>query len=244
MCTHTHTHYRVFTLMQTDCALCYHVHNPTTETEDKHSLTDYFQLDKNLSALYSKWSKDDPNFRQKASSYEGVRLLRQDPLEALIAFICSSNNNIPRITLMMNRMCHKLGQRLAAFGGEDYYSLPTLETLARKETEEELRALGFGYRAKYVHRTAREILERHGGVEWLVAMRTRPYREVWNELQQLPGVGGKVADCVCLMSLDKMEAVPVDTHVWQIAVRDYSFKAGGRKTLTGRMYQEIGMTVY
>uniref|UniRef100_A0A673NFP3 N-glycosylase/DNA lyase n=1 Tax=Sinocyclocheilus rhinocerous TaxID=307959 RepID=A0A673NFP3_9TELE len=61
-------------------------------------------------------------------------------------------------------------------------------------------------------------------------------------LRTLPGVGLKViAYCVCLMSLDKFEALPVDTHVWQIAKRDYSFAAGSsQKTLTDRVYKEIG----
>lgn len=55
----------------------------------------------------------------------------------------------------------------------------------------------------------------------------------------------QVADCVCLMSLDKPEAVPVDTHVWQIARRDYGCAAGARqKTLTDKVYKEIGEQNY
>lgn len=34
----------------------------------------------------------------------------------------------------------------------------------------------------------------------------------------------KVADCICLMALDKPQAVPVDVHVWQIAQRDYGWQ--------------------
>lgn len=50
-----------------------------------------------------------------------------------------------------------------------------------------------------------------------------------------------MADCVCLMSLDKSEAVPVDTHVWQIAKRDYKYAAGGgQKTLTDKLHRDIG----
>ena len=32
----------------------------------------------------------------------------------------------------------------------------------------------------------------------------------------------QVAACVCLFSLDKHAAIPVDTHVWQLAVRYYT----------------------
>ena len=42
------------------------------------------------------------------------------------------------------------------------------------------------------------------------------------------------------MSLDKTEAVPVDTHMWQIAQRDYLPHLKKYKTLTVKIYQEIG----
>jgi N-glycosylase/DNA lyase len=42
------------------------------------------------------------------------------------------------------------------------------------------------------------------------------------------------------MSLDKPNAIPVDTHVWQIAKRSYGFSSSASsKTLTPRMYNEI-----
>ena len=31
-----------------------------------------------------------------------------------------------------------------------------------------------------------------------------------------------MAACVCLFALDKHEAIPVDTHVWQVATRYYT----------------------
>ena len=31
----------------------------------------------------------------------------------------------------------------------------------------------------------------------------------------------QVAACICLFSLDKQEAIPVDTHVWQLAKQHY-----------------------
>lgn len=66
------------------------------------------------------------------------------------------------------------------------------------------------------------------------------YRQAHEELLQLPGVGPKVADCVCLMGLGWGEAVPVDTHVWQIAQRDYKFGRGKHKSLTKATYDAVG----
>lgn len=50
-----------------------------------------------------------------------------------------------------------------------------------------------------------------------------------------------MADCVCLMSLDKAAAVPIDTHVWQIAKRDYNYTSGtAQKSITDKLHRDIG----
>lgn len=211
---------------------------PSPSEEDGAVLKSYLRLDTDLCKLCRRWGKADANFKRKAVESSGVRLLKQDPTETLIAFICSSNNNIPRISLMLHRLCQRFGILVARHGGEEFHSFPPLERLAQDDCERELRALGFGYRARYVHETARTIVEERGGVGWLHALRDRPYSEAWTELQTLPGVGAKVADCVCLMGLDKLEAVPVDVHVQRIVARDYGVGGGA---LTRKTYLEIGM---
>lgn len=93
--------------------------------------------------------------------------------------------------------------------------------MAVKGVEENLRKLGFGYRAKYIAQTANMVVnELPKG--WLMDLREKPYREAHDALIQLSGVGPKVADCICLMSLDKTEAVPVDTHGKQLIFVDPS----------------------
>ena len=57
---------------------------------------------------------------------------------------------------------------------------------------------------------------------------------------ELPGIGPKVADCICLMSLDKAEAIPVDTHVWQITKKNYLPLLSKSKSLTDKVYKQIG----
>ena len=206
------------------------------------ALTDYFRLGTDLNGLYREWAQRDHHFKTHTAKFTGVRLLQQDPVETLIAFICSSNNNIPRISLMLERLCERYGHPVGCYRGHNYFSFPSLGSLAGDECEENLREMGFGYRAKYVHQAAKTIVEEFGGEDWLKRMGERPYDEAWVELQRLPGVGPKVADCVCLMGLGKLEAVPVDTHVWRVAQRDYKMRAGGSLTL--KTYQEIGETLY
>ncbi|XP_030064033.1 N-glycosylase/DNA lyase isoform X4 [Microcaecilia unicolor] len=170
----------------------------------------------------------------------GVRILRQDPTECLFSFICTSNNHISRITGMIQRLCQAFGQRLCQLDSVEYYTFPSVQALAVDDAEDRLRDLGFGYRARFVNQSARAIVKEHGS-DWLETLRSSTYEEAKAALCALPGVGAKVADCVCLMALDKPGAVPVDTHVWQIAKRDYLPHLGsGNKSLTERVYKEIG----
>ncbi|PHH74446.1 hypothetical protein CDD80_3077 [Ophiocordyceps camponoti-rufipedis] len=216
----------------------------------------YFSLDMHLGTLYDKWSAADSNFRRKAASLTGVRILSQDAWETLICFICSSNNNISRISQMVHKLCKHYGPLIGHVGEEALHDFPTPESLVGTQVESHLRELGFGYRAKYIAATARVIaLEKP--VKWLESLRnpahqglqdrTPPaedcestYRDAHNALLSLAGVGPKVADCVCLMGLGWGNSVPVDTHVWQIAQRDYKFGKAKSKTFNKMMYDAVG----
>ncbi|KAI1143508.1 8-oxoguanine DNA-glycosylase [Hypoxylon sp. FL0543] len=216
----------------------------------------YFSLKHDLTALYDQWSKSDPNFRKKAPRFTGIRILSQDPWEALIGFICSSNNNISRISQMVHKLCKHYGQLVAHIGDEAFHDFPTPQALSGKKVEAHLRELGFGYRAKYIAETARIVSEERpeGWLESLInpenpgwystkmgtAVELPTYRRAHEELLLLSGVGPKVADCVCLMGLGWDEAVPVDTHVWQIAQRDYKFGKVKTKTFSKAMYDSVG----
>jgi len=202
-------------------------------------LKDYFQLKIDLEGLYEKWSMNDQVFNKLSQNFGGLRMLRQDPVENLFSFICSQNNHITRIASMVNKLCANYGQLINNVGGKPYYEFPTVSALSSDDVDGNLRKLGFGYRAKFINQCAKQVLK-NGGNTWLYTLRETPYKEAHSALCELPGVGAKVADCVCLMSLDKTEAVPVDTHMWQIAQRDYLPHLKKYKTLTDKIYQEIG----
>ena len=211
----------------------------------------YFNLTPNLTELYQQWSKADSNFAKKAPKFTGVRILKQDAWEALVGFICSSNNNIARISQMVHKLCYNYGPLLGHLEGEAYHDFPPPHALAKDGVEAKLRSLGFGYRAKYLYQTAVIVASKPEG--WLDSLRNpespvlgqkaqsagewspegrEGYRNAHEELLTLQGVGPKVADCVSLMGLGWGEAVPVDTHVWQIAQRDYKFGKGKHASLT------------
>ena len=131
-----------------------------------------------------------------------------------------------------------LGEPLGEPLGQ-FYAFPTTTQLLGA-TEERLRGLGFGYRAKFIAGTAAALAAKEKGAEaYLASLRSEtPYREAQAALTSLPGVGPKVAACACLFSLDKHAAVPVDTHVWQLAVEHYTPDLQG-KTLTPRLMEKV-----
>lgn len=139
-------------------------------------LVEFLRLDSgtSLTSMLKEWSKCDPVFKKKSSHCKGVRVLRLDPLEALVSFICSANNNIGRITKMVQTLCTNFGRHVAEIDGHGYHSFPTLESLHCTDCESKLRSLGFGYRAKYIEECVQQILDR-GGEQWLSSLRDLEY---------------------------------------------------------------------
>eukprot|EP00741_Cyanophora_paradoxa_P021450 tig00021352_g20707.t1 len=228
---------KIVSLRQDPESLQYRVHGVGDPASAEQLLVEFFNLDHPLESLYSSWVEADCRFRAVGPCLPGARVLRQDPVECVFSFICSSNNNISRITSMVASLCRALGRPLGEVDGESYYQFPTLEAL-QSVSEEALREASFGYRAPWIAKAARMLLER-GGEEYLLSLRGRPREEVQEALTQLPGVGKKVAACIALFSLDKHDEIPVDTHVWQIAVRHY-LPHLKNKSLTPAVHDAVG----
>jgi N-glycosylase/DNA lyase len=173
-------------------------------------LADYLGLDADLERIYDSISVDS-RIREAVERYRGMRVLRQEPWECLMSFICTSASNIPRISQNIESICQAFGRPIPGGGREPMHAFPTPGELAGA-TEAEVRDLGLGYRAAYLVSTARTVA---GGTVDLMNLREAPYEEALDALASLDGVGDKVANCVLLMSLDKPEAFPVDTHIDQ-----------------------------
>ncbi|XP_018911415.2 N-glycosylase/DNA lyase [Bemisia tabaci] len=209
-----------------------------SQLNDEDLLQSYLRLDVPLQKFYSEWSKSDPLFEKVSNDFLGVRLLNQDVVENIFSFICSSNNNIIRISSMVEKLCLFYGNEIATVDGIKYYSFPKVTALADPSVESKLRSAGFGYRAKFIQQSAEKIVEL-GEEAWLTNLQKLPYIDAKKELMKLAGIGAKVADCICLMSLNHLEAIPVDTHVFQIAQR-YMPHLKKCKTVTDKVYNEIG----
>ncbi len=138
---------------------------------------------------------------------------------------------------MVEKMSVVYGSLIAEDDHGSYYSFPKIEDLARDGVEERLRTMGFGYRASYISKSAKQLADL-GGRDYLLELRGQSYSDVRGSLIKLSGIGPKVSDCIALMSLDQHSAVPVDTHVHQVALR-YLPHLKSHKSVTDRVYTEI-----
>ncbi len=176
----------------------------TTEEEFTSLWVPYFDLETDYMKIREELSLVHPVLSKAAQFAPGIRILAQEPFEALISFIISSNNNIKRIEGIVERLCENFGERNAQGG----YSFPTAEKLSSL-SEEELSVIRAGFRHRYILDAARKVCS---GEVNLHRCRELPFEEAKSELMTILGVGEKVADCVLLYGLHRLEAFPLD--VW------------------------------
>ena len=195
-------------------------------------LARYLRLDSGWNEFEEIIRERAPELSEFVKAQPGLRVLRpQDCVETIFGFMCSGNNSLHRI-IPMTRNLGDRGKLLE----NGAHSFPSLDAMANV-SEDELRRAGFGYRARFIV-AAVEKIESLGGDAWIDRLRTLPYDAAWPELTQLPGIGRKIADCICLFGLDHGESVPVDTHIWQQLTRLYHPELT-RDALTARKYELI-----
>lgn len=158
----------------------------------------FFDLETDYDQLKDQFSQLSPVMAKACEYAPGIRILNQDPWEALCSFVVSQNNNIKRIMGIVERMCNFYGQ-----GG-----FPTVESLANAK-EDDLRALGLGFRAAYIINTARAVYE---GQINLQTLKTIEIDSARANLMTVKGIGPKVADCALLFGCHRLDCFPLD--VW------------------------------
>lgn len=176
---------------------------PTTEDDYKNIWKKYFDIDRDYASINETLSYDK-TLNDAISYGKGIRILNQDPWEALCSFIISQNNNIPRIKGIIGRLCENFGEKISETG----YSFPTADILANLSVED-LAPLRCGFRAKYILDAAKKVSNKEVDLEKLKKLNADESREI---LTSIYGVGNKVADCTLLFGLGHINVCPVD--VW------------------------------
>ncbi len=191
-----------------------------TQEEYETFWKSYFDLETDYEAFQNRIDEHDTYLRSAAEFGRGIRILRQDVWEMILTFIISQQNNIPRIKGLIRALSEKYGNQIETEEGKTFYAFPDALCLAAV-SEEELRQMKLGYRSRYILNTARSVAS--GGID-LAALPALEYAKAREELMKLSGVGGKVADCICLFALHQMDAFPVDTHIKKVVDSKYGGK--------------------
>lgn len=176
----------------------------------------YFDLDGGYDELLRTIDPDDAYLTAAAAYGRGIRILRQSLWEVMVCFLISQNNNITRITRSVDALCQSYG---APLPGGVCRAFPSPDALAQAQ-ESDFQAHGLGYRARYLAALSREM--RSGGLDaFAQALHRADDREAHALLTGLYGVGNKVADCILLFGLHRMDAFPSDTHIRRILETHY-----------------------
>ena len=194
--------------------------------------TDFFRKNDNIEEIIKSISKDK-TVKKAVKEYEGLRLFRQDPFQCLISFIISSNSNIQKIKSSLEKITKKFGKKVK-IQNKEFFLFPEPKKLA-KATIDEIKSCGVGYRAPFIKEAAKMVILKKIDFEYL---KKCDYHEAKKNICLVPGIGNKVADCIMLFSLNKLESFPLDTWMIKILEKYYSkeFKIE-TKTITQKQYE-------
>ena len=164
----------------------------------------YFDAECDYASIYAGIDLADRFLIDAAAYGRGIRILRQPLWEATASMIISQNNNIPRIKGIIERIC----------GGE---SAPFPQPRAFVAMgENALRAAGAGYRAGYLFAAAQRFTDQEER-----ELQALDYPQARERLMTYTGIGGKVADCICLFGLGHKRAFPRDVWVKRVLSQRY-----------------------
>lgn len=190
-----------------------------TEDEYLSIWKKYLDLDTDYGKMNSRIHKrKDPFLWNAMKAQNGVRILRQDAWEMLITSIITQNRNIPAIQKSVELMCGKAGTKCTDPEGEEFYAFPSPEQI-HNMTDDCLGGCKLGYRMKYIRDAAEAVFS---GKLSMSDLQTLSDEECRKKLVSLNGVGEKVAACVMLFGLHRMNAFPMDVWMKRILENEYS----------------------
>lgn len=201
--------------------------------ENKNWIYHFFRLCDNQEKINKTLSKDQIIFNIY-KKYKGLRLIRQDPFQCIISFVCASNTNIKRIKFMLKNISRKFGKKVT-YNDIDFNLFPNVNELS-KASIQDLIGCGLGYRAKFVKSISNEI---KCNID-LKSLKDMKYINAKSELTKLFGIGNKIADCVLLFSLEKTEAFPIDIWVYRSLYQYYGWMFEDSSVIKSKKISENG----
>lgn len=173
-------------------------------------LRSYFDIDYDYEKARNDIKAKDPILRAAVDSVGEIRILKQDEWTSMISFILSQNNNIKRITGLYNRISEMYGHEIE----KGFYSFPTAEEMKRA-TYDELRSIGTGFRAPFIL----DAIEKSSIID---EVKELPFDAAMEKLQEIHGIGPKVASCILIFGYGRREGFPIDVWMKKILSKYYN----------------------
>lgn len=182
------------------------------DAEEDPFLYHYMALDYDWEKARQEIGKKDPILKRATEENGLIRILNQDGWIATISFILSQNNNIKRIKGLYDRLSRSYGHEVE----KGYWSFPDPDELSRA-TEEELRALGTGFRAPFII----DAVRKHSILDSIQSM---SFDDAFEALQEIKGIGPKVASCILIFGFARKEGFPLDVWMKKVMAEYYPDK--------------------
>lgn len=199
------------------------------KTDSPEHAINYFDLQTDYSRQDKRIEKMGGLIKTACEFGRGIRIFRQDPLEMIISFVISANNNIPRIKKSLFKLCKMYGEKKA-----DYFAFPTLEKLCTI-SKEKWQNLGVGYRASSLVKLCNQLKEIN-----FLELRGMTTSTLRTKLISLAGIGPKVADCVLLFAFSKRDSFPTDTWIKKIYTENMGGKEQDAKKISKILSEKFG----
>lgn len=197
---------------------------------------DYFDLGVNYDGIKEKISKNKTI--KKACNYgAGIRILNQEFFETLISFIISANNQIPRIKKAVREISKMYGDYIGEYRGRKYYSFPSPEKLSQAKPEDLREYARVGFRDKRIVQSAKIVNE--GFFDFNEDIK-KDSKDLGKKLQELPGIGPKVSDCILLFAFHKRETFPVDVWIKRVMEELFIKKEVPKKKISAYAHDYFG----
>ncbi len=175
-------------------------------------LSSYFDMGYDYDKARLEISKKDPILKEAVEKVGPIRILRQDPWTTTVSFILSQNNNIKRITGLYNKISEKYGHMIEP----GWYSFPSADDM-RDLTEDDLRALGVGFRAPF-------IIDAIKNSKLLDEIPSLDFDSAMERLETIKGIGPKVASCILIYGFARREGFPLDVWMKRVMAKYFPGK--------------------
>lgn len=172
----------------------------------------YLDLETDYNNIFEKL-KENPKFKEAVEYGKGIRILNQELLEMIISYIISANNNINNIKRSVNIISTKGGEKIEfEYDGKKYteYLFPSLEKL-KQFTVEDMKNAKTGFRADRLVDTISKL-----SLDYLEKLKKLSDKELLEELTKFNGIGPKVANCIMLFGMHRIESFPIDVWVRRV----------------------------